>query len=324
PFVERDFLPNRAVGSRLAPKTNRDAIVAMMGDHYCRHPLLFEGGRNFAVEEFQAYARRIHYGSTYEMYLYCQNNDLPDTWAFLWRNWYTHEKWKLWARSTTMEIPSGKSTMLIGSSLFCNNQQYCTDLIHTYQQKVVLRRDLLAWESEFVKEWNALHRRSIDVPRHNYLTNYNQWVCNCPYFYSSRFLLCKHIVRLSGLGFIARHQFFIKRNVQPPFVELREPSVPNQNHPGIMGDQTNVDTINTTDRRQNRAHGRQRNPTNTNPVNPVNPTTTPTNPTNTPPFLNNLSPTLSDYLQSPHPFDPQHPSPNAQLSYQDIMSRNDQ
>ncbi|SAL97432.1 hypothetical protein [Absidia glauca] len=43
PFMERDFLPNRAVGSRLAPKTNRDAIVAMMGDHYCRHPLLFEG-----------------------------------------------------------------------------------------------------------------------------------------------------------------------------------------------------------------------------------------------------------------------------------------
>ncbi|SAM00704.1 hypothetical protein, partial, partial [Absidia glauca] len=257
-------------GSRLAPKTNRDAIVAMMGDHYCRHPLLFEGtvsyvkkktgcyhdhllkfvlhltgGRNFAVEEFQAYARRIHYGSTYEMYLYCQNNDLPDTWAFLWRNWYTHEKWKLWARSTTMEIPSGKSTMLVESHwrvlkrnhLYHHNRprldllcfviinNYCTDLIHTYQQKVVLRRDLLAWESEFVKEWNALHRRSIDVPRHNYLTNYNQWVCNCPYFYSSRFLLCKHIVRLSGLGFIARHQFFIKRNVQPPFVELREVSI---------------------------------------------------------------------------------------------------
>jgi hypothetical protein len=43
PFVDGHFLPNRAVGSRLAPKVNRDAIISMMGDHYSRHPVFFEG-----------------------------------------------------------------------------------------------------------------------------------------------------------------------------------------------------------------------------------------------------------------------------------------
>ncbi|SAL96230.1 hypothetical protein, partial, partial [Absidia glauca] len=211
-----DFLPNRPVGSRLVPKANRDAIVAIMENHYCRHPLLFEGisdrkfeqsdhlfnfvlvltgGRTFPANEFANYATRIHYGSTFEVYSYCQRNNLPDAWAYLWRNWYTGEKWKLWSRSSRLEIPTGKTTMLVESHwrvlkrnhLYHHNRprldllcfviisNYCADLAHTYQQKVVLRRDLFAWESEFVKEWNALHRRSIDVPRHHYLTNYEQW-----------------------------------------------------------------------------------------------------------------------------------------------------
>jgi hypothetical protein len=43
PFVDGHFMPNRSVGSRLVPKANREVITTMMGDHYSRHPMLFEG-----------------------------------------------------------------------------------------------------------------------------------------------------------------------------------------------------------------------------------------------------------------------------------------
>jgi hypothetical protein len=38
-FVLPDFTPVRAPDSLLATKVQRDTIITMMGDHYCRHPI---------------------------------------------------------------------------------------------------------------------------------------------------------------------------------------------------------------------------------------------------------------------------------------------
>jgi hypothetical protein len=38
-FVLPDFLPNRVPGSQLATKNQRNAIITMMGEHSCRHPI---------------------------------------------------------------------------------------------------------------------------------------------------------------------------------------------------------------------------------------------------------------------------------------------
>jgi hypothetical protein len=129
---------------------------------HCNFNLGLTGGRDFAPGEFDRLAQMMHYACSQEDYMYCRNNDLPDGWAYLWRNWYTYEKWVLWARSTIFQVPSAKSTMLVESHwrvlkrnyLYHHNRprldlltyiimnNHCRDLIRTYQQKVVLRRDL--------------------------------------------------------------------------------------------------------------------------------------------------------------------------------------
>ncbi|KAI8329679.1 hypothetical protein BC941DRAFT_195518 [Chlamydoabsidia padenii] len=68
---------------------------------------------------------------------------------------------------------------------------YCTDLISSYRQKIVMRRALPAWEGEFIKTWNNHYLQLHDVPRDRYITNIEQWACSYPKFYTSRFLLCK-------------------------------------------------------------------------------------------------------------------------------------
>ncbi|KAI8328622.1 hypothetical protein BC941DRAFT_406415 [Chlamydoabsidia padenii] len=69
--------------------------------------------------------------------------------------------------------------------------------------------------------WNHHHRQAHDVPGEDYLTSLEQWVCTCPHFYRSRFLLCKHLVRLSPHGFISPFEFYTKRNLQSPFITMQ-------------------------------------------------------------------------------------------------------
>ena len=50
-----------------------------------------------------------------------------------------------------------------------------------------------------------------------YATNVSQWVCGCPYYLTSRFNICKHLVHQKGS---VTPEFFnnVKRNSQPPFL----------------------------------------------------------------------------------------------------------
>ncbi|KAI8331750.1 hypothetical protein BC941DRAFT_360098, partial [Chlamydoabsidia padenii] len=150
-------------------------------------------------------------------------------WAYLFRNWYTQNKWDQWARSNNQLVPNSKSTMLVEghwralkhSHLYHHNRprldllcfiitdDYYTDLISSYRQKVLIRCVLHAWEDEYIKTWNNHFLRQHNVSRGNYNTNIAQWTCSCPQFYTSWFLLCKHIVRASNNGVIAPHQYLL-------------------------------------------------------------------------------------------------------------------
>jgi hypothetical protein len=56
----------------------------------------------------------IHYQSTNEMYSYCRTEGLQDTWAYLYRNWYTRTSYNRWAKSAINSmVPIGKTTMMI-------------------------------------------------------------------------------------------------------------------------------------------------------------------------------------------------------------------
>lgn len=88
------------------PLEHRDALVQIMEQHFCAHPLI-PGYSAPTPEGIKAWAVR----QTYE---FCTLHDLPNLWAYLWENWYRRGRWELWARSGNPgEIPRLKTTMLV-------------------------------------------------------------------------------------------------------------------------------------------------------------------------------------------------------------------
>ena len=89
------------------PDQFREAIVNMMEEHLCAHPLIpgyshpsCAGIREWAVKQ---------------IYQFCAKNDLREVWAYLWENWYRAGQWELWARLCYHEIPVLKTTMILES-----------------------------------------------------------------------------------------------------------------------------------------------------------------------------------------------------------------
>ena len=60
-------------------------------------------------------AGEIHRGAVKDMYDFCFQNDLSQTWAYLWNRWYTPKQWVLWARSADPAIYALKTTMVVES-----------------------------------------------------------------------------------------------------------------------------------------------------------------------------------------------------------------
>ena len=77
-----------------------------------------------------------------------------------------------------------------------------------------MKRKKADWQKSFKKEWKELSTQTIN---NSYLTDINNWICGCPYFLKSRFLICKHLVQQKGIVDI---QFFnqIYQHNQYPFL----------------------------------------------------------------------------------------------------------
>ena len=58
-----------------------------------------------------------------------------------------------------------------------------------------------------------------------YVTDTHQWICGCPYYLTSRFGICKHLVQVKGA---VTSEFFnnVKRNCTPPFLTVDNNQVP--------------------------------------------------------------------------------------------------
>ena len=85
--------PKRHLSYEFCPLARRLSILRLLFKHFCLHPLLPE--RHGKARD----SKQIHYDSVYEMYLHCKRNHLHEVWAYLWTNWYTPDKWRLWACS---------------------------------------------------------------------------------------------------------------------------------------------------------------------------------------------------------------------------------
>jgi len=58
-------------------------------------------------------------------------------------------------------------------------------------------RNRASWRKEFKKDWMKCKFTAIADPDDpKYATDPNRWVCACPAFIRSRFLICKHLVQL--------------------------------------------------------------------------------------------------------------------------------
>ncbi|KAJ3529727.1 hypothetical protein NM688_g7813 [Phlebia brevispora] len=189
----------------------RESIVDMMERHLCAHPLIPgyshpspEGIREWAVNE---------------MYMFCVDHDLREVWAYLWENWYRSGRWELWARAPHPQIPRLKTTMLLESHWRRIKHDFLhhfrlprldllvwvivKQLARTYYRKLDMRltdtgrfRELPDWRKAFKREWKRCVGASCTVPfKPKYSPNPHLWVCTCPYFATSRFLVCKHLVR---------------------------------------------------------------------------------------------------------------------------------
>jgi hypothetical protein len=76
-------------------------------------------------------------------------------------------------------------------------------LIPTYEKKLDnlliyngRARGLSSWRKEFKKVWRKCEKTSIRDPDDpKYAPDPSRWVCTCPSFVKSRFLICKHLVQ---------------------------------------------------------------------------------------------------------------------------------
>ncbi|KAF7966149.1 hypothetical protein HWV62_39928 [Athelia sp. TMB] len=190
---------------------HRQPIIDLIEAHLCAHPLIPgysapspEGIREWAVKQ---------------TYQYCAEHDLREVWAYLWQNWYRPGRWELWARSVCPEIPVLRTTMMLESHW----RRIKKDFLHhfhkpridllvwvlvvklapTYYRKLDQFltttgrfRELAAWRKGFKREWRRLKDTPIALPLNpKYRPDPCKWVCTCPYFVKSRFLVCKHVIQ---------------------------------------------------------------------------------------------------------------------------------
>ncbi|KAF8588750.1 hypothetical protein K439DRAFT_1533549 [Ramaria rubella] len=154
-----------------------------------------------------------------DMYLFCVKHDLQPCWAYLWENWYTPGRWKLWARSEYDKIPRLKTTMICESHWGRIKHDYLhhfhkprldvlvwvimTKLIPPYHKKLdeLLTykgcfHGLPSWRKAFKREWRQCEKKLVQDPENpKYTPDPWRWVCTCPSFVKSRFLICKHLVQ---------------------------------------------------------------------------------------------------------------------------------
>ncbi|KAF5324409.1 hypothetical protein D9619_011185 [Psilocybe cf. subviscida] len=78
-------------------------------------------------------------------------------------------------------------------------------------------RELCSWRKDFKREWKKLEKRDITLPINDaYRPNVRKWICTCPAFVTSRFLICKHLIQLVDR---VPPKFFleVKRHRSTPF-----------------------------------------------------------------------------------------------------------
>ena len=230
--------PKRPLSYEFCPLAHRLSILRLLSKHFCLHPLLPE--RHGKARD----SEQIHYDSVYEMYLHCKRNHLREVWAYLWTNWYTADKWRLWARSEYPHaIPRKRTTMVVEAmwrnlkrlALHLHNRPrvdfatyaLVTEVLPAYRNKLIRiccdpregRAPTLNGEQASIRgAWLTLFDREIIG---HYDTDKLTWTCSCGSQKYSTYLLCKHLVQDLPRPHADWWATVVRHHV-PPFYDVRD------------------------------------------------------------------------------------------------------
>ena len=187
-------------------------ILHLLTKHFCQHLLLPECHGQPQTPYL------IHCDSVNEAYLYCKNSHLCEVWGYLWTNWYTPDKWKLWAWSAYPHAIPWKRTTMVVKAMWRNLKRLVlhlhnrprvdfatfalvTKALPLYRRKLlrILDDPRKGWAGSLTgeqilikKAWLALYNQEA---KGDYDTNILWWTCSCGTQKYHLYLLCKHLVK---------------------------------------------------------------------------------------------------------------------------------
>ncbi|CAG8832393.1 31772_t:CDS:2, partial [Gigaspora margarita] len=216
-FIDPLWIPNSNIGI-LCPDNKIQEIISIVKRHSLMHPLI-----PVAKNTFWSSAQIYQY-CTQEAYEFCYNNNLPGLWSYLWVNWYNRRDWMLFSRSSySLAIPLARTTMLAESHwqvLKCRykynynhprldrlTQIIVEQMIADFDIKLThyfTKRSFPTWWDAFKLDW--IKKADINIEHdmdERYHVDTTNWICSCPAYLYSRYLICKHlIIKKNGKSFL--------------------------------------------------------------------------------------------------------------------------
>jgi hypothetical protein len=249
-FIDPSWISVGNVGS-LCPEASTKELLTLIKKHANMHPLIPISKNTFLD------SRNIYYRCVQEMYRFCRTQNLVGLWGYLWLNWYNEKDWNLFARSSySAAMPLARTTMIAESHwrVLKYNYKYnynrprldqltqilADKLIPDFKSKMVLYnrgRAFPAWWDNFKHDWNIAASADIESGiEDRYHIDVNNWVCSCPAYLSSPYLLCKHLIaKKNGRVFIPTFLETERRHDYPflAFGKDKLPVITRSNNPWV-------------------------------------------------------------------------------------------
>lgn len=194
------------------PAAHRTTILQKFTRHFVRHPIFPERLGSCQTAE------QIREAAVKDMYYHCKRNGLAEVWGYMWTQWYSPKRWKLWARSTSPLLSRLRTTMTVENHWRQLKHQYlrfthrprldhaiyviCTNIVPAYMvtaanledsHRIGRTKSLTPFCVAFKRNWRK--KGSAKVSGRKYTTSVGLWQCNCGAQETDPHHLCKHLVQ---------------------------------------------------------------------------------------------------------------------------------
>lgn len=194
------------------PAAHRTTILWKFTRHFVRHPIFPERLGSCQTAE------QIREAAVKDMYYHCKRNGLAEVWGYMWAQWYSPNRWKLWARSSSPLLSRLRTTMTVENHWRQLKHQYlwftrrpcldhaiyviCTNMVPAFMvtaatledsHRIGRTKSLTPFCVAFKRNWRK--KASAEVSGRKYTTSVGLWQCNCGAQETDPHHLCKHLVQ---------------------------------------------------------------------------------------------------------------------------------